>query len=220
LVVSNHSTTTGGGINAGAGINSVLGALTIDHSTITNNQADQSGGGIHAVGEPFTIAITNSTISNNIAAQTGGGINLQIDGSQITLANSNIIGNSAQSGGGVFNGVGFPNDSLSISDVVFAGNHATQDSGGLYLSGGTTITRAVFAQNSAGTTGGGLSSYIGFHGSQLRSVSGVFVIQNTAGDHGGGVFNGVEANNALGGVVFADNQPDNCYQPAPASGCP
>jgi hypothetical protein len=45
----------------------------------------------------------------------------------------------------------------------------------------------------------------------------VYVIENTAGDHGGGVFNNTGLSGT--GLVVADNQPDNCYPPGSA-GCP
>jgi predicted outer membrane repeat protein len=216
LVVSNYSTTSGGGIDVNLLADDV--AVTIAHSTITNNQAAASGGGIFGEGEASIVTITDCTISDNSAALAGGGIYLGFDASQLALADSNISGNSAQSGGGAGFGSGIPGNSVTISHVAFVGNKAAQDSGGLVVAGEAALTNTVFAHNSAGTNGGGFSTNPGFRGGGAAVVSGVYVIENTAADHGGGVFNGGSLRGA--GLVVADNQPDNCYQPAGSSGCP
>jgi hypothetical protein len=216
VVVSNYSTGSGGGI----GIN-LLGdnvPVTIAHSTITNNEAVASGGGIFGSGEASIITISDCTISNNTAGQAGGGVYLGFDVSQLAIADSNIIGNSAQSAGGAGFGSGIPENATSLSNVVFSGNKATQDSGGLALSGSGTLTNTVFAHNSAGTNGGGFTASPGFRGGGVVAVSGVYVIENTAGVHGGGIFNNAALSGT--GLVVADNQPDNCYQDFSGPGCP
>jgi parallel beta-helix repeat protein/predicted outer membrane repeat protein len=191
--------------------------VTIAHSTITNNDAAESGGGIYAEGEAETITISDCTVSDNTAGRAGGGIAFAFDGSTLALADSNIIGKWAQSGGGVSEDDGVPGSMLTVTNVIFARNNATQDSGGLALSGNGTLTNTVFAQNSAATNGGGFSAYPGFRATQA-SVHGVYVIQNAAGEHGGGVYN---TNNLSGtGLVIANNQPDNCFETQGASGCP
>ena len=215
LVVSNYSTGSGGGVDV-----NLLGdhvPVTIAHSSITNNQAAASGGGIFGSGEASIITITDCTISNNIAGQAGGGIWLGFDGSQLSLADSNISSNAAQSAGGAGFGSGIPENSVTISHVAFVGNKATQDSGGLGVVGAATLTNTVFAHNSAGTNGGGLSTDSGFRGGGVAVVSGVYVIENIAGDHGGGIFNNTGLSGT--GLVVADNQPDNCY-PTGSTGCP
>jgi hypothetical protein len=216
LLVSNHSTTSGGGIAVNPLGDNV--PVTIAHSTITNNEAAASGGGIFGSGEASIVAITDCTISNNTAGQEGGGIYLGFDVSQLAVADSSIIGNSARSGGGVAIGSGVPDNTVAISHAVFAGNNATQDSGGLAIAGAATVTNTVFTHNTAGTNGGGFSTYFGFRGGGVTSVSGVYVIENTAGDHGGGIFNDSELSGT--GLMAADNQPDNCFPNQGAVGCP
>ncbi len=73
--------------------------MTIDSSTISDNQANGSngkGGGIYAAGGNLTV--TNSTISGNAAGSIGGGI-FQ-NGGTVSLMNVTVTGNSAPIGGG------------------------------------------------------------------------------------------------------------------------
>jgi len=82
--------------------------------------------------------------------------------------------------GGAGFGSGIPENSTRLSKVVFSGNKARQDSGGMALSGSGTLTNTVFAHNSAGTNGGGFTASPGFRGGGVVAVSGVYVIENTA----------------------------------------
>ncbi len=103
----------------GAGItNSAGGRIRIVSSTISNNSASESGGGIHnTVGDPFGrlsahIEILNSTISGN-SAQVGGGIENsdRLGGAGVTVMNSTIARNTAtREGGGVRNGESIDED--------------------------------------------------------------------------------------------------------------
>jgi hypothetical protein len=111
-----------GNLTAGSGggiANS--GTLTITNSTISNNTATVSGGGIFN-GATGTLTVRNSTISKNTSqggANTGGGIINA--GGTVTLVNVTV---AAQfSGGGVFNSLGTTN----LSNTLIADNTTASD---------------------------------------------------------------------------------------------
>ena len=127
-VDGNHAGHSGGGLYSGPGdsygpgpINFPgQGYVSIRNSTISNNTADQSGGGISRKGY---IDIFNSTISGNSAKQYGGGIS--IIGGTLYLTQSTITNNVADSdstddssGGGL--SIGDANARLYSS--IIAGN--------------------------------------------------------------------------------------------------
>ena len=97
------SDNTTGSHGVGGGIrNTESGSINMINSTVANNVAYDTGGGIENTG---TISLVSSIITNNQALGTnsdGGGIYLE-RGSSITLKNSTIYGNTAtRYGGGVY----------------------------------------------------------------------------------------------------------------------
>jgi CSLREA domain-containing protein len=119
------SLVTGNSAVFGAGIHS-LGTLTLVGSTIAENNASASGGGIVNSGAPLTIS--RSTISANSAAVGGGGGILavcEIDcGSGVTIRSSTITTNDAAAGGG---GGIFFGGPISIFNTIIAGNRVNGD---------------------------------------------------------------------------------------------
>ncbi len=90
---SNSADHDGGGI-----VSDFLSTSTITGSTFTDNRASTTislGGGIFNGG---AMTIINSTLSGNNAVNSGGGI--FNDGGTITITNTTIVGNSAPAGGG------------------------------------------------------------------------------------------------------------------------
>jgi len=179
-----HNTTFEGNTAAldGGGIHFSGELMTIDGSTIQNNQA-KHGAGIHnAAAEPShyivrpdtTMTISNSTIQENITEVDpssydfgyGGGI---YNGGTITISNSTIQHNEARAGGGIDNEDG----TLTIHNSSIDHNVGSYGSGGGILSkGGITLIddnsqlNHNFAQGGGAIweTGGTLtveSSYIG-----------------------------------------------------------
>jgi hypothetical protein len=69
--------------------------LKIIGSTVTNNTASNSGGGLYV---QCPLLISNSTISGNSAGNGGGGIDIY--NTTATIQNSTITGNSASNSGG------------------------------------------------------------------------------------------------------------------------
>jgi predicted outer membrane repeat protein len=140
----NHATVFGGGICNQAGI------TTVDGSAVTDNMADEEGGGIFSyVGG--TTTVTGSTISANTATE-GGGIYTQDNTSTTTVDGSTVGG-------------------------LDAGNIATTHGGGIYNNAGTVIvTGSRILHNRAGTRGGGVYSDQNIAGA--TNVSGSCIVGN------------------------------------------
>jgi hypothetical protein len=144
-VISGNSA-TGSGTLGGGGILHTGGSLTITGTTFSGNSTSTSGGGLgYTAGDPLirtpslgTLTVSGSTFSGNTA-------------------------NSAAAGGGAadlydFNGgLG----SYSISSSSFSTNSAPNGNGGAIVveSGGPfTVTTSSLSGNSAGVTGGAIST--------------------------------------------------------------
>jgi CSLREA domain-containing protein len=118
VVVDNNSGDDGAGIEND-------GVMTINDSTISNNQADSGddGGGIRSSG---TLTVNRSTITGNTAGSGGGGIS---NSGELTVNNTTITDNDAgadASGGGILN-----RGSTSIVNSTIADNSATGGGGGI-----------------------------------------------------------------------------------------
>jgi Bacterial Ig domain/Bacterial SH3 domain len=134
------------------------GVLTINASSLVNNQAG-FGGAIYNNLEGTVRIENNSLISGNRATSiTAGGIfnygALVIDASQINLNTVN------GDGGGILTGsnTGFPASVSITNNSRVVGNSATGQGGGIFNLGGTglstiTITNSVFESNTAAQGG-------------------------------------------------------------------
>ena len=113
-IANNISFSHGGGVgnlfvDGGGGT-----TLRIDGSTIWNNTATQTGGGIYNVGSSATL-ITNTTISTNTAV-SGGGI---VSSDPLSLSSVTITANTATvRGGGIQNN----GATLRFNNTIIAGN--------------------------------------------------------------------------------------------------
>lgn len=106
----------------GGGIYVREGPLTITASTISANEAYDGGGIFMTEGSP-AITVLNSTISNNSADHSGGGVFVEVG--DATFNNSTVTGNSANGiegyngdGGGIHNQGG----AVTIRNTILAGN--------------------------------------------------------------------------------------------------
>ncbi|MEZ0299015.1 MAG: choice-of-anchor Q domain-containing protein, partial [Candidatus Methylacidiphilales bacterium] len=151
LLLTNTTIASNGG-NGGGGVIGASGStITLSNSTIAANVSD-AGGGLNIGG---TATINNSTrIVANTATTSGGGI---IAAGSVNITNGVVVGNSVISGngGGIYvDAIG--SVSLTTSEVV--GNSATGvgSGGGMYVTGGLSITRSTVRNNFAGQHGGGL----------------------------------------------------------------
>ncbi len=139
---------TGGAILADG-----IASLDITDTTIENNAADVSAGGIFA---NTTLTVTNSTISNNTAGQFGGGVS--VDNTQsATFTNTTLYNNhAARDGGGIDTS---SSAHLTILNSTIANNSADGSGGGIDLFDGTvaTVTNSVVALNTAVVSGPDIS---------------------------------------------------------------
>jgi predicted outer membrane repeat protein len=175
VIISNtierNSAPSGGGIDAGDG------TVTIHASRIVDNQASGWGGGIAFDGESF--AIFDSTISGNVVGGIdgefgwGGGIFLWGgSGSTYTIERTLISGNAAVHGGGLASEhLGM----LQIVDSTFSRNHAQLTGGAIRLSQINTDIQDGEDDDP-------------FGGSGTARLQNVTVANNTAGNHGGGIY--------------------------------
>jgi CSLREA domain-containing protein len=120
--------------NGGAIFSSSGTGLVISDSTITDNSAGSSGGGIAANGPT---SLTDTTISANQATQGGAGVALSSNGSLTASGATHIDGNTSGSTGG---GISKTNDGdvTLNSGVTVDGNSAVGFGGGIYISGDAT----------------------------------------------------------------------------------
>jgi hypothetical protein len=178
-------TIEGGQVNGdGGGINNA-GQLTLDHSAVISNTADNptdGGGGIYNF--LGTLTVTHSLIGGNTAhlglqGGQGGGLDSYIG--KVTIVASTISGNQA-TGGGIFSTT--PNLTVYSSTIVA---NTSSDGGGLYGYGNggvVTLLATAVISNSASNDGGGLDLKSGTANLVDSTVSG-----NSAELDGGGIYN-------------------------------
>ncbi len=132
----------------GAGLY-VLGYAYVNASTIDNNIASGSGGGVYSTG---TITVkSGSVISNNTSVGSGGGIwsggSLTVYGSYIgTNNNGDSLANSATGdGGGIY--IASSSDDVTITGSTIANNIAISGSGGGIFNAGVALTIDSYTVN-------------------------------------------------------------------------
>ncbi|MEM7797591.1 MAG: LamG-like jellyroll fold domain-containing protein [Chloroflexota bacterium] len=123
------------------------GRLTLNRSSLSQNQSDSLGGALYlSSGQGATL--NESRVSRNSSnGSFGGGIAAF---TPITISRSTFSQNGAASGGGLFYG----GPALTVENSTFSGNTAATDGGGLYLSGTAVIDYATFTGNTAPDAGG------------------------------------------------------------------
>jgi predicted outer membrane repeat protein len=200
-ITGNTSTQVAGNNGRGGGIFSA-GTLTVMDSTITNNSADATGGGIFGdIGTTATIvrctvsgnnaslsgsgiytnqgtlSLTDSTVSGNTAQNFGGGI--YCNKGTLSLTRTTVSGNSAATGfgGGIYNNKG---PTVSLTNSTISGNSANQGLGGGIYNNGSTVTIAntsISGNSAAVNSGGGI--YLG--GTSLN-LTNTIIAGSTGGD--------------------------------------
>ena len=146
-VVTGNSAARGGGISLNTGTTAFdesFARLTIEDSTISQNDAEEFGGGIRidAFGNAPDVSIQRSTISENevqgnpqitrgvSADGSGGGIAFQTfsytyQGGSLSVSDTTITENTApRAGGGVFIGFEYATSSVSFRDSIITSNSA------------------------------------------------------------------------------------------------
>ncbi|MCB1921641.1 MAG: DUF642 domain-containing protein, partial [Candidatus Competibacteraceae bacterium] len=163
LLISDSTFTSNQASNAGGGVYSETGALTVTHSTFNGNWANHGGGISTSSG---TTTITYSTFSGNEASEQGGAI---YDQSTLTVTNSTLSGNASGQGGGI-NHYGTAN----ITNSTVTDNMAINSGGGIQASNGTLNLRNSLVAGNTALTGQNLNTWGGLAGgSNLFGENGV-----------------------------------------------
>ncbi len=200
LISNNTAARAGGGIEATAKNRDV--STTLTNVTISGNDANINGGGVHVTDNPIvspnlgtsTFTMIGGSLSGNTAAQEGGGIWNDLEGT-MTLTNVAITSNTAsgtgvdQGGGGVFNngGITHLNNTTISSNIA---NGAAGSGGGILNDGGTlTVTGGTIASNIAVRAGGGIEATAQNSASSVN-LTDVTLVGNAVGNspgNGGGI---------------------------------
>jgi predicted outer membrane repeat protein len=142
VVVSNHSTTDGGGVNWTGFEPPQPTTLSINDCSITGNDAARAGGGLNVNEEAVAVNIRNSTFSRN-SAQQGGAISLGTDFIHATITQTSIVDNTASdTAGGLFFGT-FGGSLVADDSVVIANNSARNQFGGVLAGASDTKPRTT-----------------------------------------------------------------------------
>ena len=149
----------GGGIAASA---ATIKAKSVE---IKNNTVTGGGGGVH-LSSRVTAYMKGAIVSGNKAGGSGGGFYLTEYEHSIQLKDLEVSGNSATYGGGFSLSTWTTSESGSrvdlsetnAGDFKLFGNHASENGGGIYISGLTTLTMDIAGdiQNSADQHGSNL----------------------------------------------------------------
>lgn len=160
----------------GGGVNLEQSTARLSHNTVASNTAGRDGGGVSL--KYSTAQLDHNTIINNTADRYGGGV-FDMSNSYATLEGNLIAGNTAgATGGGAALAADIP-DTLN-GDIIR--NNESQSCGGLLISGRTSLTNAVIADNRAVLNGSGLCLYYG--PTQLWHTT---IARNSGGD-GSGIY--------------------------------
>jgi len=168
---SGNSAVNGGAI-------ATLSEISITGSTISNNFANFSGGGMYLDGATYIVNVSNSVITQNRAANVGGGVSLL--GGQIFMQGVTISHNSAVNfGGGVFATVDA--DFVSNATSLIQSSNITLNTatlgGGIFLNLGSllNIVSCTLSNNTAAVDGGGI-----YCNGSTSEMNGTVVSYNTA----------------------------------------
>ena len=201
------------GVNDDGG--GILGAgdLVITNSTISDNAAQRSGGGIY-VADSASVELSNVTFTDNSSGMGGGGLH-KADGIAHTLLinDSTFSGNEGFQGGAMHVGV---SDSAVINDTDITGNSATMVCGGPCGNGGGGIyVPATTLEINGGSITGNLaptSSGGGINASNII-IDGTVIAANVAANPAGG--GGLSVQNA---TITNANISDNVASAGPGGG--
>lgn len=185
-IINNNATGGGGGIEIGS-IPRGATDTDITHNVIQNNHTDGKGGGIYVSNSHGWINIVNNIIGGlemgNTAIEFGGGVLIEacptvnIEGNEITY---NDGGSYA---GGVHVAGATPN--TMIKDNAIQNNHARLGGAGIYLQGGTIITRNHISGNYTDREGRGGGMWLEGTDRYDPKVENNFIYGNIAGTMGG-----------------------------------
>jgi predicted outer membrane repeat protein len=178
LIITNGSTTNGGGIRALDGV-SVGSNVTLDNTKVDHNQA-VNGGGIYISSNSIVTLTNDSDITYNTATGAGGGA--RVWGKLIGYNwQSSISYNQAPNGGGI---------SVPGGEIDFVGSHvtnnqATGNGGGIHVYDGGMLNFGGSSNVSRNSALNGAGIYA--DASSIASTS-MVLHTNTASNFGGSIY--------------------------------
>ena len=194
--------------NEGAGVLNQYATVTLDNCTISDNVAENDGGGIcnDGTGGAAIMGISNSTVNNNFAPYGGGICN---DGRMkgatlLQISNTTLSNNSAgNDGGGILN-IADTKGTATLSNCTVSGNSAPFYGGGIHNVAGLSLSNTTFSDNSAKFGGsiaignpvtvsiGETVLKAGKMGGNIYNDGGTVISHgyNLSSDNGGGYLNG------------------------------
>lgn len=185
----------------GGGLALLGGTATLDHAVVSGNTAGSDRGGGLWVGSNATAILVNSAVASNLADTDGGGI---YNENQLTLLGCSVNSNQAGSpGGGVGGGI-YNLDTLAIAFSTVRDN-AADDSAGVVNVGGLLDIRNSTIRHNTAIIGGGLRNT----SAGIARLSNTTVSSNTATASAGGIANGGGAQLQLSSVTVAFNVADS-----------
>ncbi|MCU1591182.1 MAG: putative extracellular nuclease [Frankiales bacterium] len=151
--------------------------LVITGSTIENNTARYSGGGLDLYG---SAGITDTTVSGNAATNNDGG-GARLHNGTFKLTNTTLSGNTASSEGG---GIYAHYADVALYSGTVSGNTADSDGGGLYARYANVSTfDSTISDNTTPGDGGGMS----FDRGVTADIERTSITGNSADGNGGGI---------------------------------
>jgi hypothetical protein len=138
LTIQNGAGTNGGGIDAAAS------GLVVTNNSFFGNASSGYGGGMDGSGPAV---ITGNRFRSNRAASYGGGLSVSTgNGASMRVADNLFLYNRAAYGGGVYcGGIG-----ATLVNNTLAGNRASSNGGGMYLSQAAEVANNIVAFNDSG----------------------------------------------------------------------
>jgi predicted outer membrane repeat protein len=147
------NTTSSVEVSDGGGIYNAGNATITNCSIVGNTGGSQNGGG-GGLFNAGTATLRDCNVSNNVTPWLGGAV-ANIVGGTVTATNCRFNGNFADEAGAIYN-----NGQFIASRSTFAGNSATESSGGLHndSDGETTLSQCAVFSNGA-SDGGGIVNF-------------------------------------------------------------
>ncbi len=180
-----------GGVGGGIS-NGWQATLTLTNSTVSDNSAQDRGGGISNGG---TLTLTHSSVSRNIAqstlsgiTSTGGGIYNEGYYATLTLTHCTVSGNSAGWGGGIYTSYA----TLTLTNCTVSGNSAEAGGGIFNEYTLTTLTNCTLSGTSGCLMCGGgaiWNSFDPFGGSHSSATLTNSLVVDDYGEMAGFIYN-------------------------------
>jgi hypothetical protein len=188
IVAGNRATAEGGGVSMENALANTSWTLTLNATTISNNHAGDSGGGIDTDGKGTVVTNAGTLFTLNTCLNQGAGMFLDAigtDSANLTMTRTTVNGNSAQRGpaGGIGNA---GNGSVTMTLSTVADNFSGGMGGGfgdVNNLGTLTISYCDFFNNSAASNGGGIAA-----GGPSTTITRTLIQTNSSAGSGGGLF--------------------------------